>query len=92
MVKPAFANILTYKINATELVLEFGAFFPMPGGREVTNETDTHTAIVMSASALEAFESAIAVMKAGRDLAIKQVPEEQKRSGSHPNPKKGLKA
>jgi hypothetical protein len=78
MVKPAFANILTYKINATELVLEFGAFFPMPGGREVMNETDTHTAIVMSANSLEAFESAIAAMKVGRDLAIKQVQEGSK--------------
>ena len=67
---PTYANILNYKVNATELVLEFGAFFPMPGvAFQSPSEANFHTRIVMGADIVDALVTVSQEMKKSRDHA-----------------------
>ena len=74
---PKFANILNYTINLTDLVLDFGAFFPtappsMPITPESVGDKVFHTRIVMSADMIEPLVTILEQLKKNRDEARKQ--------------------
>ena len=74
---PKFANILNYRVNATEVILDFGAFFPKPQpGVQTPTEADFHTRIIMGADVLDALLVALPELKKSRD----QAREQQKKS------------
>lgn len=68
-VTPTFSNVLNYRVNAKELILDFGAFFPVPGGPQRPAEADFHTRIVLGADIIEAFIGVLQEMRKSRDQA-----------------------
>ena len=67
---PKFANILNYRVNATELIIDFGAFFPTPGKEpQVHTEADIHTRIVMGAEIIDPLIKVLQELKKSRDHA-----------------------
>ena len=66
---PKFANTLNYRVNAMELVIDFGAFFPMPGKSLAPAEADFHTRIVMGADVIDPLINVLQELKKSRDQA-----------------------
>lgn len=62
-----YANIVSYRVTADELVLEFGCFFPGQDGRAQPNQQDTSVRVVMSANAVEQFQAALSIAREARD-------------------------
>jgi hypothetical protein len=72
-VEPKFANLLNYTVNATEVIFDFGAFFPRPQlGVQTPTDSDYHTRIVMGADVLDALLAALPELKKMRDQAREQ--------------------
>jgi hypothetical protein len=70
IVKPKFSNTLNYRVNAMELIIDFGAFFPTPGkDTQAPTEADFHTRIVMGADVIDPFINALQELKKSRDKA-----------------------
>ena len=71
---PKYANLLNYTVNATEVIFDFGAFFPKAQlGVQTPTEADFHTRIVMSADMLDALVGALPELKKSRDQAREQL-------------------
>ena len=62
-----YANIISYRVTADELVLEFGSFFPGQDGRAQPNEHDTAVRVVMHADVVEQFLAGLATARDARD-------------------------
>lgn len=66
-VEAYYANIVSYRVTADELVLEFGCFFPGQDGRSQPSPQDTAVRVVMSANAVEQFQAALSIAREARD-------------------------
>ena len=66
-VEAYYANIISYRVTAEELVLEFGSFFPGQDGRSEPNASDTTVRVVLNANVIEQFLSALTMAKGARD-------------------------
>ncbi len=69
-VEAFYANIISYRVTAEELVLEFGSFFPGQEGRSEPNANDTTVRVVMNAKVIEQFLSGLAMAKEARDKHV----------------------
>lgn len=79
-VEAYYANIISYRVTAEELVLEFGSFFPGQEGRSEPNASDTTVRVVLNANVIEQFLSALTMAKGARDkhrLNVKQRAEKK---------------
>jgi hypothetical protein len=66
-VEADFVNLISYRVTATELVLEFGNFFPGQEGRAEADDDDMYIRIVMNADMLENFIKGLEDAKRARD-------------------------
>lgn len=65
-VKPLYANVVTFKVSANDLVLDFGAFFPSEEGA-VHSRDDVHTVIVLPVDLIDSLAPAFEKIKAERN-------------------------
>lgn len=80
-----YANIVTYRVTATEFVLEFGSFFVGQGGRATNNENDTVARVVMNADILESFMNILATATEARDKHRQERPKQFQVGGPLPS-------
>jgi hypothetical protein len=66
-VEAYYANLLAYRVTATELVLEFGSFFGGQENRPKPNFTDYNVRVVMVPDLIEPLINLLEQAKAARD-------------------------
>ena len=72
-----YANIVAYRVTPTELVLDFGDFFPgQDKDRKQYDHTDLKTRVVMSADMIEVMIQALNMAKNARDESRKSVHQQ----------------
>jgi hypothetical protein len=75
-VEADFVNLISYRVTATELVLEFGNFFPGQEGRAEADDDDMYIRVVMNADMLENLLHGLEEAKRARDKRRGVVPEQ----------------
>ena len=71
-----YANLIAYRVNANELALEFGTFFPGEDNRQAATYEDFVLRIVMHPSVLPEMIRLLQQAQASHEQASKDSPAE----------------
>jgi hypothetical protein len=73
-----YANLFAWRVTPSELVLEFGNFYPSQGNRTQADFEDFDIRVVMNPDLLEQIIPMLQNAKAGRDEQRKLIAESKK--------------